>query len=152
MSEQTAGAQTTSETPVKVRKPKTARPRLVLADLTASIISPEEVAKRRRTFKRDAKPRSAEQKAIDALVKQTHDKWVASGKKENWTEREGANVILPTPQLDTLKSAVYSAGTFLGLRVRFGTIVPVKKNGKDFSDVVFTVTDKPADDSKDAKK
>jgi hypothetical protein len=139
----TMSQETTAAATEPVKPERTPRPKLNLGEMQASLVSAKTVAERRRTVNRTAKPRSNEQKAIDGLVKQVHDKWVAKGRPTKWGERDGAQVVLPAEQLESLRAAVYSAGTFLGVRVRFGSITTITKDGKEYADVLFTVIDAP---------
>jgi hypothetical protein len=132
----------------KPRKPRTPRPRLTLNTIAASIVPPETVAARKRSVNRSAKPRSAEQLAIDNLTTKAHQAWVKAGKPSDWAKCPGANVRCLADQLETLKTAVYNAGTFLGFTVRFGSVTETEVDGKVYADVVYTVRDKLASDAK----
>jgi len=127
----------------KWRKVRQARPELQLATMEATIIKPSVIAERRRTRSTSDRERKAQQKAVDGLVQKAYDAWVKAGKPTEWAKMPGANVQLPATQLDTLKSAVYSAGQYLDLRVRFGNITIAERDGVEYADVVFTASDKP---------
>lgn len=129
----------------KIRKPRTPRPALDLTTMDASIVKPAVVAERKRTRNVSLKERKAQQKAVDGLVQKAYDAWVKAGSPTAWADQPGGHVILPMPQLETLKSAVYAAGQYLDLRVRFGSINEVDRDGQPYADVVFVATDKPAD-------
>jgi len=127
------------------RKVRNARPALELSTMDASIVKAEVVADRKRTRNTSARERKAQQKAIDGLVQKAYDAWVKAGKPSEWAKMPGANVKLPATQLDTLKSAVYAAGQYLDLRVRFGNVSIVDVDGTEIADVVFTASDKPVE-------
>ena len=127
------------------RKVRTERPALELSTMDASIVKAEVVATRKRTRNTSDRERKAQQKAIDGLVQKAYDAYVKAGKPTDWVKMPGANVKLPATQLDTLKSAVYAAGQYLDLRVRFGNITIAEKDGVEYADVIFTASDKPAE-------
>jgi hypothetical protein len=127
----------------KTRKPRTPRPPLDISAMTAAIIAPDAVAKRQRTVKRDGGARKPAQLEIDKLVTAVHAAWVKAGKPEKWSLRPGTQIKVPAAQAETLYSAMYSAGSFLNLRVRRGDVREYEDNGNAMVDVVFTVTDMP---------
>jgi hypothetical protein len=137
MSEQNEQGQT------KTRKPRTPRPPLDLSAMSAAIVAPDVVAKRRRTVNREGGARKPAQVEIDKLVTAVHAAWVKAGRPEKWDERPGTQIKVPAAQAETLYSAMYSAGSFLNLRVRRGDVREYEDNGKAMVDVVFTVTDMP---------
>lgn len=136
---ETTGNQTATDAPAKARKPRVKLPELDLGSFgSVEIVAPAVTAQRRTT--KAAKPRSAQQKAIDKLAQSAYDAWVKGGKKAAWQDRPAAHLVIPEAQLPSLRAAVYNACQFLGKRVRFGDVQI--NDGK--ADVVFTVTDKPA--------
>jgi hypothetical protein len=141
--------QVTQEPQTAEKKKRTPRPPLEISAMTAAIVGPDVVAKRRRTLKGRGVRKGA-QLEIDKLVRAAHEAWVKGGRPEEWEKRSGAQITVPASQAETLYTAMYNAGSFLGLRVRRGDVQEFEKDGKAFVDVVFTVTDVPAEEDKAA--
>jgi hypothetical protein len=111
-------------------------PPLDLSDAQLSLVGPDVLQARRKT--RGSRERTKAQKTLDALVQKAYDKWVKDGRPDDFGKRPGGHVRVPESQLLSVKRAIYSAGKFLNMAIRFGD--EILSDG--YAEVVFSATDR----------
>ncbi len=107
----------------------------------ATVTDRQEMAKARRT----RGERSPEQKRLDAMVETAWKAWKEAGEPTEWPKMPGVRIRISTAQYETLVAGIRKAGQFYDLKVRFGRAVA----GKDTTEVVFVVMDRPDNDTDD---
>ena len=98
-----------------------------------------------REFRRTRGPRDAEQRQVDNLIRQAHERWVSAGRPESWLESPGLHIRVPADQFETVENRARRSGAYFDLAIRFSN--RVDKDG--YAEVVLVAKDKPvkADDS-----
>lgn len=118
------------------------RPALDMSKIgVVQINNPQTMAKLRPA----KKERDSEQKQIDAIVEKAWEAWKNTGRPTRWTDMQGMRLTVPLEQYETLVYRIRQAGTYLDLKVRFGSMRKSKgPDGIDYAETVFVATSRPA--------
>jgi hypothetical protein len=127
--------------------PQVTRPELDLGSMVVETdLSRTDMALHRRT----RVVRSDKQKAIDAIVEAAWKAWTEAGRPTSWVEQPGRLVTVPAEQWETAVYMIRRGGTFYDLKIRFGDVDTFEKDGVQFSQAVFTATERPAGEQPDS--
>lgn len=100
---------------------KRERKPLATLDVKSIQVTAVNDAETMRKHRHERTERGADQRAIDDLVRQAHERWVNAGRPENWMESTtGYTLKVPEGQYDLLKAKIQKSGTYFNVAIRFG--------------------------------
>lgn len=109
-------------------------------DLPANVFDISEVAEEQRVeHKRRREERSDQQKALDKLVADMYQKWIAAGRPTNWADMPIHEWTLPTTYADDAEFFLRKAASLHGRKLVFGHKVEFEKDGKKYTTLPFAV-------------
>ena len=107
---------------------------LITAPLTVTAAESAEAAPTRE------RERSAEQRAMDAVIPRIHKAWNDAGSPAAWAKLPKAKYPVAPDKADALRYLIRKAGEFHGVRIRFGDSGVRDANGNEL--VIFAVVNK----------
>lgn len=135
------------------RKPgQKAEPKpFVKLDLTKMTVTKVQDPETMREHRRQRTERDEDQLAIDALVRQSHQRWVEAGKPSEWGKCISASYTLAVPKdwEDTIRRRIQRAGTYFSVAIRFG-IVKELADGK--VQILFFAKDRTEKDASESNE
>jgi hypothetical protein len=122
-------------------------------DFNAAVFGTVTERKTMAEYRRTRGERDAEQKQIDAIVDAAYNAWIEAGKPTEWVDQPGTMWTGPKEQADTLMWRVHRSGQHYSLKIKFGDLKTYTgEDGKEYAEVIFVVTDRPANDVPDAEE
>jgi hypothetical protein len=122
-------------------------------DFTSSTFARVQERKTMAEYRRTRGERDQEQREFDRIVDEAYNDWVNAGKPTDWVDMPGTYWQGPKEQAETVMWRVHRSGQHYSLKIRFGDLKEITgPNGESYAEVVFVVTDRPANDTPDEEE